>query len=252
MGLVDPIGTTTALATTGASLYASATVTAAAVSNTLSAVDFSVAYFGTMIKHDPNWGAKRMENWAKLEFQHINSLTGIFRFDKSANGFEWGMQVLNNFGGGEILQDFAGNALGHQQNMAGNIDAMGYYKGRLVIRLNDNSIPGRAISLGHYVIGEKIALNPNDNSQGPDGLDLFAHEFGHTYQSRIMGPTYLFRIGIASVYDNDGLTEQDANWRSSQNNLPIYDWRPKTKSRYKSYEFGFAPVLWPFMWSWNF
>ena len=89
--------------------------------------------------------------------------------------------------------------------------------------------------------------------QGMRKLDLFAHEFAHTYQSRIMGPMYLFRVGLSSAVFG-GSTETDAN-RRGFGNLGMTPTRNSYKdfssSTYKWYEFGFAPILWPFMWMWS-
>jgi hypothetical protein len=148
------------------------------------------------------------------------------------------LHVLHNLTGGKFLQDYVGNGLGHYLNISGKIDASGYYRGRLVMRTDENTI-NTGISLGHYVFGDNIALNPNDADHD---LDLFAHEFGHTYQSRITGPLYLFRYGLASaIYQ--GSTEYDANIRVAQNNLPIGDWREQTSSTYKWWEFMESPFL---------
>ncbi|MDR3060027.1 MAG: hypothetical protein LBU84_18050, partial [Prevotella sp.] len=126
----------------------------------------------------------------------------------------------------------------------GKLEANGFYKGRLINRLDAGTIGG-GVSFGHYVFGDGIALSPDDTEHS---VDLLAHEYGHTYQSRIMGPMYLFRIGIASIVNNNGPTEDDADWRGFQNlGIDIGG----SISRYKWYEFGFAPVLWPFMWMWN-
>jgi hypothetical protein len=66
---------------------------------------------------------------------------------------------------------------------------------------------------------------------------------------------YLFRIGIASAFSTNSHylkeTETNANYRAAENGLPISSWRRQNSSSYKWYEFGFAPVLWPFMWIWN-
>jgi hypothetical protein len=163
------------------------------------------------------------------------------------------LQVLHNLTGGEFLQDYVGNGFGHYLNISKKINASGYYRSRLVIRTDENTI-NTGISLGHYVFGDGIALNPNDHSQGDKGLDLLAHEFGHTYQSRIMGPLYLFRVGLPSIINNNGLVEKDATRRGSYNlGITIYDVGqfPSDTSSYKWYDFFGAPILWPFMWSWN-
>ena len=222
------------------------------IQTTVSSIDFGIIFFGTLFNGDPAWGGKRFDNWLKLELQPFNSLAGLFDYDKSANWYEWPMQVINNFGG-EFLQDQIGTTFAHLQNIGGNIDEIGYYKGRAIIRLNDGYIGNDmflGISFGHYVFGHNIALNPNDNSQGTKGLDLFAHEFGHTYQSRISGPLYLFKYGIPSAAGGSK-SEYDANKRAHKNGLPIGSWRSQESNRYNWWEDGLSPLLWPFMWIWN-
>jgi len=261
-GAGTTVGTTAAVigGTAGVSLSStligagcSAIMTMTSAAGTLSTVDFSVIYFGTLFKNDPVWGGRRFENWLKMELQPLNSLAGIFSYDKSANWFEWPMQIINNVGG-EVLQDIGGYGLGHYYNIGGKIDATGYYKGRMIIRTTENTV-NTGISLGHYVFGDGIALSPNDNSQGLEGLDLFAHEFGHTYQSRIAGPLYLFKYGIASaIYQ--GSTEYDANKRGFGNLGMVPSGRYKghfesqSYNRYQWYEF-LGACMWPFMWMWN-
>jgi hypothetical protein len=184
-----------------------------------------------------------------MELQPFNSILGTFRYDQSASGLEWPLQVLHNLTGGEFLQDYVGNGLGHYLNISGKINASGYYRGRLVMRTDENTI-NTGISLGHYVFGDNIALNPDDVGHN---LDLFAHEFGHTYQSRITGLLYLFRYGLASaIYQ--GSTEYDANRRGFGNlNLTPTNshYENRTASYYKFWEWFTAPYLWPFMFLWN-
>ena len=130
--------------------------------------------------------------------------------------------------------------------MTGRIDAAGSYKGRTIIRTKENTV-NLGLSLGHYVFGDGIALNPND--VGYD-VDLFYHEFSHTFQSRIMGPLYLTRIGISSAL-YQGSTEDDANWRSEKN-FGVLPWNLTAKSnKLKWWESAFTPVLWPYVWIWN-
>jgi RHS repeat-associated protein len=242
------------IASLGSATYATASLTATIASTTLAAADFTRIYFGTLFNGNTAWGGKQMGNWIDLEFQRVNTVLGTFRYDQKANGFEWPLQVINNLSGGEHLQDEIGNAFGHAQNMGGYIDETGFYKGRLVIRLKGDYIANShfsGVSYGHYVFGDDIALNPDDTGHN---LNLFAHEYGHTYQSRIMGPLYLFRAGIPSaVYQ--GSTEYDANRRGFGNtgvNQPTTGFYSiNSYNPYLWWEFGLGPVLWPFMWRWN-
>jgi RHS repeat-associated protein len=242
-----------AIISTGVFVHSTFEAAALTINNVLSAADFTYTFFETLITGDVTKGAQKFKNWGMIEFERIWSITGAFDYDQTANWFEWPMQVFNNFGG-EFMQDNLGGALAHYENMAGNIDDVGYYKGRMIIRTKDNTI-NSGISLGHYVFGDNIALNPNDTEHD---LDLFAHEFGHTYQSRIMGSLYIYRTGIASVYDNNGLAEMDANRRGFENlgmtpSGPLaWQYLMQANSKYKWWEFMGSPVLWPFMWMWNY
>jgi hypothetical protein len=125
------------------------------------------------------------------------------------------------------------------------------YKGRMIILTKGNTF-NDAISLGHYILGDNIALNPNDTEHD---LDLFAHEYGHTCQSRIMGPLYLYRVGVASIVNNNGPVEMDANrrgfWNLGMTQPTVGPFSRSANSPLTWWEHIFAPVLWPFIWSWN-
>jgi hypothetical protein len=253
------------LSTTGMLACQTGTLLAGTASSILTVVDFT-ASLGKGI-FTGNW--KPMGNWAKIEAAKLTGIVSNFYFDKTANGFEWVLQVVNavTLGAGEQLQTEIGNIFTHALNTGDKIEKTGFLKGRLITRTHENTV-GLAISLGYYVTGDQIAMNPcdfsgaygYDPSDGNDnigygGRDLLAHEYGHTYQSRIMGPMYLFRIGIASVYKTNGLTETDANRRGFANlgMVPNGNWyKHSNTSTYKWYEFGFASALWPFMWMWNY
>ena len=185
-----------------------------------------------------------------MELSRFSPIVTAFSYDKSASDFEWAMQIINNLTGGEFLQDQVGNILGHSLNLGGKIEISGFYEGRLISRTPDYTL-NTAISFGHYIYGDDIALCPEDVGHN---IDLFAHEFGHSYQSRIMGPLYLYRIGLPSIINNDCISEADATRRGSYNlgitiqNIDVF---PSGTSTYKWYEFFGAPVLSPFMWMWN-
>lgn len=59
------------------------------------------------------------------------------------------------------------------------------YKNKKVYRYNNK----RSCSLGDYIF-----ISPNVRDQA-----TIAHEYGHSVQSRILGPLYLFTVGICSV-----------------------------------------------------
>lgn len=75
---------------------------------------------------------------------------------------------------------------------------------------------------------------------------MFAHEFGHTYQSRIAGPLYLSKYGLPSAIYQDK-AEKDANYRAFKNFgiQPYGD--PMEVNRIKWFEDMFSPVLFCFV-----
>jgi len=229
----------------GSTVYTTGAITGMVASSILSPIDFFVSA-GRAI----GGNSQPLKNWWNITLAQFASFATMFSYDRNASGFEWPMQVINSLPGGEILQDYVGKTLGHALNIGGKIEASGFYEERLILRTAANTI-NSGISFGHYVYGDGIALNPYDWGYN---IDLFAHEFGHTYQSRITGPLYLFRYGLSSALFQ-GSTEDDADWRASQN-LGIDPWGNVARhslnaSRYKWYEFFGASILWPFMWSWN-
>ncbi len=170
---------------------------------------------GDHIYEDDSWIFEDMFNWHKIEFGMINQTRDMFRYDKSATGEEKFMQTINTLFGGELLQTMVGNSFAHLQNIRGNIDKIGYYEGRTTIRVKENSFKKYSgVSHGHYLFGEEMALNPNDTEYD---VDLFAHEFGHTYQSRIAGPSYYLNWGIPSGLLDKDYPEDDADYRAHEN-----------------------------------
>lgn len=231
----------TTLSALGSTVITTTAATAFAASTTLSTVDLPISLGKDIFTSDH----QAMQNWWNMEWGRFSPIATMFSYDKEANGLEWVLQIFNNLVNGEFLQDQVGLTLGHALNIGGKIEASGFYKGRLVSRTS-NTLNG-AISFGHFIYGDNIALDPEDTEHD---VELLAHEYGHTYQSRIMGPLYLFRIGIASA-KYQGSTEGDAD-RRSLNNLGIDPQLfPRTTSTYKWYEAIFGSVLWPFMWMWN-
>jgi RHS repeat-associated protein len=234
-----------AITAAGVMSYTTIQTVSTMASTVLSTVDFTVSLVKELFTSDQT----AFDNWVEIEIAQFGFIATMFSYDKSANGFEWVMQVINNLAYGEFLQDQVGKVYAHALNIGGKIEASGFYGGRLINRTSDNTIGG-GISFGHYVFGDNIALHPYDIKHR---VDLFAHEYGHTYQSRISGPLYLYKYGLASaVYG--GSTEPDANRRGFGNLglTPIsHRYSDFTPNRYKWYELFGVPILWSFMLLWN-
>lgn len=87
------------------------------------------------------------------------------------------------------------------QNIAGLICTIGYSKklkcnthdGEVVTVYYHNSFWRSAVSLGNYIIADKLY---------GDNEEMVNHEHGHQIQSRILGPSYLIFIGFPSFIGN--------------------------------------------------
>ena len=241
-----------AITTNAVSLMAFNTTTYTATlpfQHTLSAIDMTVNFLRS---GEGNY--QGLYNAVNISLGPLLSFASVFDFDKSASPLEWAMQLYNNLSFGEQLQSSIGRGFAHMQSIGGYVDKVGFYKGRTIVRLKDDYLGDNffsGISFGHYVFGYDIALNPYDKEHN---VDLFAHEFGHTYQSRTSGLLYLFKDGIPSAAGGD-LSEADADWRAYMN-LGIdpwgrVSWYTEKPNRLKWWESGVGSLLWPFMWLWN-
>ena len=54
---------------------------------------------------------------------------------------------------------------------------------------------GGGMSLGEHIFVDLKTYDPNKKSH----MNYFQHEYGHTVQSKMLGPLYLFVIGLPSL-----------------------------------------------------
>ncbi len=92
--------------------------------------------------------------------------------------------------GWELPQNALGAAALALQLARGRVRSLGVSRERLMIELEG----GAAVSLGFFVFHTS-----SDNEFVPVGPENEAHEFGHSVQSRRLGPLYLPLIGLPSV-----------------------------------------------------
>jgi hypothetical protein len=129
-------------------------------------------------------------------------------------------QILSRFTW-EILQTIIGLLSAHAANLIRDVKKVEFAEGSTI--LLGGGWRG-SVSFGTYIL-----LYPGHTSGA--GNMLFMHEFGHTLQSRISGPLYLFKYGIPSLLtDNYSWMEKDANLRSaiyfnSKHNIPLSKWQ---------------------------
>ena len=113
------------------------------------------------------------------------------------------------------------------QNLLGLLLLLWYRREKIYHRLNGRTFyftteMRSGISLGNYII-----MNREDKEDG------MKHEYGHSIQSRILGPLYLFIIGILSGLYNvidQFIVEKIVGWKRSCEiyyNMPWEKWADK-------------------------
>lgn len=98
----------------------------------------------------------------------------------------------------EGLQTWTGYNYTQIRNTAGRVDRVDYLGGA-TFATNENAGYRDGISLGNYIninISDGIT---GDFEQRVISDPLFMHEYGHTFDSQIFGPAYLFAVGIPSA-----------------------------------------------------
>jgi hypothetical protein len=91
--------------------------------------------------------------------------------------------------GWELPQNIVGAFVLAIQTMRGHVMVVSFHQERVFVELRSIG----AISLGLFVF-----FTYKDNPFVPVGRENRDHEFGHSFQSRALGPLYLPVIGIAS------------------------------------------------------
>ncbi len=212
--LLGEILTGGAISMTITSISATTYTTLFSVASTFQGI-MSGLDFSTMLVREAffNTETNPIQNSFAIEAGLVIAPFAIFSpVDKTASDEEKAMQIMVAISGGEVIQTLFGNGFAHLQNMKGNIDKVGYYGGRTIVRVKDNSFDRYSgVSHGHYIFGENIALNPWDTEHD---VNLFYHEYGHTYQSRTLGPLYYIKVGYYSAFTDESLVEDNANYKA--------------------------------------
>ena len=139
---------------------------------------------------------------------------GGFKTDPNRNFWGRSWQLISRWTW-ELPQTVLGKGYSHIRNMTGNVDDVTYYGGATLVNKNDNSGWRWGLTLGPYINSKNVVADPYTD-------DLFRHEFGHTLQSRLVGPLYLTHVGIPSFIgsglENLGLNDHNREWYETQAN----------------------------------
>jgi len=140
---------------------------------------------------------------------------GGFKTDPNRNFWGRSWQLISRWTW-ELPQTVLGKTISHVRNMTGNVDDVSYYGGATLVNKNDPSSEEWGFTLGPYI-------NSNMMKADPYRDPVFRHEFGHTLQSRLVGPLYLTSVALPSLVGgfldyNLGINNHDREWYESQSN----------------------------------
>ena len=96
------------------------------------------------------------------------------------------------------MQTSIGNVYTQVRNSNGNVSRVDYFGGA-TFATNENAMYEDGVSIGNFIninIKDRISGNFKDYLLSNP---LYMHEYGHTIDSRILGLSYLFAIGIPSL-----------------------------------------------------
>jgi len=130
----------------------------------------------------------------------------------------------------EILQNLIG--LFYMLFTIGKTTKREWYRGRFITWIKDDSFSG--ISLGMF-----ITINENRSKD----KYIRDHEYGHTVQSKILGPLYLFIVGIPSVIRNIYNSSVNVSKFTKETGNPYYGLQKARDWYYSSYPENWADSL---------
>ena len=193
-----------------------------------------LTYVGDLLKTaffdgglDPTSSKARRDAWRSFDPTAKWSATnkawridkGLLKTDPKRTIAGQGVQLLLRFTW-ELPQTMLGNMYSHGRNLTGNVDDVSYYCGATLVNKNkgagkDGFIHRWGLTLGSYINSQNLVADPYTD-------DMFRHEYGHTLQSRLVGPLYIPSVGIPSLggafLDRLGLNDHSREWYETQAN----------------------------------
>ena len=167
---------------------------------------------GKMVDNAWKEFGQRVANAAKID-------AGLFAWDKhrtiAGNLFSYVSRFT-----WESKQTVLGNFVSHFRNnfWRTNIE---YYHGATLVNRNGHRNNRWGMTLGSYINGYNLEADPQKDR-------VFAHEYGHTKQSMVLGPLYLSIVGapsiVGSISDDIGLSDHHREWYEVWSNQMSYNY----------------------------
>ncbi|MGV8091905.1 MAG: hypothetical protein AB2L24_08585 [Mangrovibacterium sp.] len=163
-----------------------------------------------------NWDASRLDPFYQGTIPNNNYRInmGLFKTDPHRTIAGRYLQLVSRRTW-ELPQTIAGNRFSHLRNITWNVDNVDYYGGATLVNKDVPGKKGWGLTLGSYINSRNVEADPYTD-------ELFRHEYGHTLQSRLIGPLYLIRVGLPSLIGSGledlGLNDHDREWYETQAN----------------------------------
>lgn len=172
--------------------------------------------------NDPSKAGKMLDNaWKEFGQRVANAAkidAGLFAWDKHRTVAGNLFSYVSRFTW-ESKQTLLGNAVSHFRNNFWRTNVEYYHGATLVNRYGHKN--GWGMTLGPYINGYNLEADPQKER-------TFAHEYGHTKQSMVLGPLYLSLVGIpsiiGSVSDDIGLSDHHREWYEIWSNQMSYNY----------------------------
>lgn len=172
--------------------------------------------------NDPSKAGKMLDNaWKEFGQRVANAAkidAGLFAWDKHRTVAGNLFSYVSRFTW-ESKQTLLGNAVSHFRNNFWRTNVEYYHGATLVNRYGHKN--GWGMTLGPYINGYNLEADPQKER-------TFAHEYGHTKQSMVLGSLYLSLVGIpsiiGSVSDDIGLSDHHREWYEVWSNQMSYNY----------------------------
>jgi hypothetical protein len=174
--------------------------TSTTFSLTSAALDFTSIFWGTLFSGDTERGGQKFGNWLKIEAGQFLQIPG------------W-----------ETVQTNLGSGIAHVRNITNKVDNVEISHWRVLVN-NETNADGWGFTLGPYINAENLTFADQTTM----------HESGHVKQSRILGPFYMSRVAIPSLFSYQfGSNEYHDNswfevWANNLKDIPNSNLYPKS------------------------
>ncbi|MCD8528647.1 MAG: hypothetical protein LRY27_01405 [Chitinophagales bacterium] len=122
-------------------------------------------------------------------------MAGNFHTDGSRNFFGQMWQAVSRYTW-ELPNTVVGHTISQSRNLINDIDRVDLWGGVTYSSNVNPNVRRWGMSIGNHI---NMQLNSDNFDILNDGLPQ--HEYGHTFDSRIFGPFYLFIVGIPSAIE---------------------------------------------------